>query len=49
MLNFLRYGKLVVNKDFVEEGVLEEAEFFIIILLIKFIKNKIRVGDSRIL
>ncbi|XP_076809098.1 BTB/POZ domain-containing protein KCTD5-like [Clavelina lepadiformis] len=48
ILNFLRHGKLVVNKDLAEEGVLEEAEFYNIAELIRLVKERIRERDHRI-
>ncbi|XP_045925395.1 BTB/POZ domain-containing protein KCTD5 [Micropterus dolomieu] len=47
VLNYLRHGKLVLNRDLAEEGVLEEAEFYNITSLIKLIKDKIRDRDCK--
>ncbi|KAM6896839.1 BTB/POZ domain-containing protein KCTD5 isoform 5-T5 [Xenentodon cancila] len=47
ILNYLRHGKLVYNKELAEEGVLEEAEFYNITPLIKLIKDRIIERDSK--
>ncbi|KAM9773338.1 BTB/POZ domain-containing protein KCTD5 isoform 6-T6 [Syngnathus typhle] len=47
ILNYLRHGKLVYNKELAEEGVLEEAEFYNITPLIKLIKDRIIERDTK--
>ncbi|KAK6171344.1 hypothetical protein SNE40_019553 [Patella caerulea] len=47
VLNYLRHGKLVLNKDLAEEGVLEEAEFYNITDLIKMIKARIADRNAK--
>ncbi|KAF2367225.1 Potassium channel tetramerization-type BTB domain [Trinorchestia longiramus] len=45
ILNFLRHGKLVINKGVAEEGVLEEAEFYNVAEAIQLVRERIRARD----
>lgn len=47
MLSYLRHGKLILETNLVEEGVLEEAEFYNIQTLIDLVKDRIRERDKR--
>ncbi|XP_075689882.1 BTB/POZ domain-containing protein KCTD17 isoform X2 [Rhinoderma darwinii] len=45
ILRYLRYGKLVIDKNLAIEGVLEEAEFYNIASLVKIIHEKMEEAE----
>ena len=47
VLNYLRYGKLVIDKNVLEEGVLEEAVFYNVGNMIHLLQERIRARDLR--
>jgi hypothetical protein len=46
ILNYLRHGKLIIEKNLQEEGVLEEAEFYNLQELINIVKERIKHRDE---
>lgn len=46
VLNYLRHGRLILDRNTAEEGVLEEAEFYNITALISMLKERIAKRDT---
>jgi len=46
VLNFLRHGKVHLDRNMLEEAVLEEAEFYNIADMVKILKERIQARDS---
>jgi hypothetical protein len=46
-ISYLRHGKLILGRSLIEEGVLEEAEFYNLRTLIELAKERIRERDQR--
>lgn len=47
VLNFLRHGNIILNKNLVEEGVLAEAEFYGIPELVKMVEKRIQARQQQ--
>ncbi len=48
VLNYLRSGKLIVDGNLSEEGVLAEAEFYNLSSLIEVLKDRIELKTNRV-
>lgn len=49
ILNYFCYGKFIIIKELVEEGVLEEVEFYNIVFFVWLVKERIWDNENRIL
>lgn len=48
VLNYLRSGKVIIDSNLSEEGVLAEAEFYSLSSLVILLKEKIKAKNNRV-
>ena len=48
VLNYLRSGKLIIDSNLSEEGILAEAEFYSLSSLVQILKEKIKAKTNRV-
>ena len=48
ILNFLRHGRVIIDTNLSEEGVLEEAEFYNLMSLVTLIKERLCLKATKV-